>query len=65
MWKKTYIMRSMSGNENTTINVKVDFTRQEKDAAKKLAKSQGMTFQGWLAKLIRDALKEATNGKDC
>jgi len=39
---------------------------QEKTAAKALAKSKGMTFQGWLGQLVKAALKqaeqEASNG---
>lgn len=36
----------------------VQISHYEKEQAKKKAKSEGMTFQGWLAKLIRDELKE-------
>ena len=36
---------------------KITITPQERDRAKKLAKQKGMTLQGFLAKLIRDELK--------
>lgn len=63
--KKNDIMETMSGKIKTGTNIKVDFTRQERDEAKALAKSKGMTFQGFVGQLIKNALresKEATNG---
>ncbi|MBQ3730007.1 MAG: hypothetical protein II903_10960 [Spirochaetales bacterium] len=33
-------------------------TPEERDDAKKLAKSKGMTFQGWLGQLIRRELEQ-------
>ena len=44
---------------NDYVMQKISITPQERDKAKKKAKSEGMTFQGWLAKLIRDELKES------
>lgn len=58
-------METMSGKIKTGTNIKVDFTRQERDEAKALAKSKGMTFQGFVGQLIKNALresKEAANG---
>ena len=43
---------------NDYVMQKISITPQERDKAKKVAKKNGMTFQGWLAKLIRDELKE-------
>ena len=36
----------------------------EKEQAKALAKSKGMTFQGWLGQLIKNALKEEREATD-
>ena len=43
---------------NDYVMQKISITPQERETAKQKAKSEGMTFQGWLAKLIRDELKE-------
>ena len=41
---------------------KISITPQEKNIAKSLAKSQGMTFQGWLGKIIRQEIsRESQN----
>ena len=37
----------------------VQISKEEKDNAKVIAKSQGMTFQGWIGQLIKNAIKEA------
>lgn len=39
--------------------VLADITEHEKTAAKALAKSKGMTFQGFVGQLIRQALAES------
>lgn len=44
------------------MTVRVNLTRQERDAAKKLARSKGYFFSGWLENLIRNEL-EAKNDK--
>ena len=45
-------------NSNAT-TVKINISRDERISARHLAKSQGMTFQGWLGLLIRRELKKA------
>jgi len=39
------------------MTVRVNLSRQEKDAAKKLARSQGYFFSGWIENLIRKELE--------
>ena len=54
----------MDTKKSTTTAIKVDFSRQERDEAKRLAKSKGMTFQGWIGQLVRKELaaaREVTN----
>jgi len=43
--------------------LRVDITDREKAAAKRLAKSKGMTFQGWVGQLIKRELEEAQRRK--
>jgi len=43
--------------------LRVDITDREKAAAKRLAKSKGMTFQGWMGQLIKRELEEAQRRK--
>lgn len=43
--------------ESTTI--KVNLSREERIRAKEYAKSKGMTFQGWLAQIIRRELQDS------
>lgn len=43
--------------ESTTI--KVNLSREERIKAKEFAKSKGMTFQGWLAQIIRRELQNS------
>lgn len=44
--------------------VKAKISSEEKEQAKALAKSKGMTFQGWLGQLIKNALKEEREATD-
>ncbi|MBQ7282627.1 MAG: hypothetical protein IJR16_07605 [Spirochaetales bacterium] len=48
--------------EKSYRQLKAAITKEEQEQAVKLAKSQGMTFQGWFAKIIRAALREAADG---
>jgi len=57
-------MKNMSRTKKTSTSIKVDFTRQERDEAKALAKSKGMTFQGWLGQLVQRELKNARLEKE-
>ena len=47
---------------NKSQMIRADITPEEKAEANQYAKSQGMTFQGFVGQLIKKALKEATNG---
>lgn len=51
-------------NTNTeSIAVFASITQEERDKAKKIAKSKGMTFQGFVGQLIkREIAAEAVNG---
>lgn len=40
-----------------TTLIKASITSTERDAAKALAKSKGMTFSGWLGQLVKRELK--------
>jgi hypothetical protein len=45
----------------STVNrtpILADITEEEKAQAKLLARSSGMTFQGWIAKIIREKLNQ-------
>lgn len=44
------------------MTVRVNLSRKEKEEAKKLARSKGMFFSGWLEQLIKREL-EASSGK--
>ena len=63
MWKKKDIIEAMDRTKKTSTCIKVDFTPQERDEAKALAKSKGMTFQGWLGQLVKRELKKAQEVK--
>ena len=43
------------------LNLYVAITSEKRAEARKLAKSKGMTFQGWLALIIERELENATN----
>ena len=43
------------------IMVAIDCSAEEKENAKRLAKSKGMTFQGWLGQLIKRELANSTS----
>jgi hypothetical protein len=47
------MMQTNSDKRNYLV---VDISAKEKNEAKSLAKSKGMTFQGWLGQLIRNEL---------
>ena len=49
----------MNTRKSTSTAIKVDFSRQERDEAKALAKSKGMTFQGWIGQLVKRELEAA------
>ena len=44
--------------------IRADISKEERTKANKLAKSKGMTFQGFIGQLIKNELKnaEAVNG---
>lgn len=46
----------MQTKSDTRTYLLVDISAEEKAEAKSLAKSKGMTFQGWVAKIIREKL---------
>ena len=54
---KTNITRTQSASL-----LRVAITDREKAAAKRLAKSKGMTFQGWMGQLIKRELEEVRHG---
>ena len=59
-------MTRVKSYETKPKNLKVLITDEEMATAKAKAKSEGMTFQCWLAKVINDATKkEASDGKAC
>lgn len=41
------------------ILLKADITRDEKETAKRLAKSRGMTFSGFLGRLVKEEISKA------
>lgn len=48
----------MQTNRDKRVYLLVDITEEEKAQAKSLARSSGMTFQGWIAKIIREKLNQ-------
>jgi len=44
---------------NDYVMQKISITPKERELAKKEAKRHGMTFQGWIGQLIKNAIKEA------
>lgn len=58
----------MDSLKNEMNYLKVRITSEEKNQAKALAKSKGMTFSGWLGQLVKRELKssskEASYGND-
>lgn len=50
-------MKSLCKDQFQKLTVMLN--EEEKDQAKALAKSKGMTFQGWLGQLIKRELKAA------
>lgn len=56
-------MKVTKDNITTASLLRVAITDREKAAAKRLAKSKGMTFQGWMGQLIKRELEEAQRRK--
>ena len=57
----------LKSDNSSAINrtyILADISEDEKNSAKKLAKSKGMTFQGWIGQLIRQALAESRKEKE-
>ena len=52
-------MTRTNTNNSKPISIFVFISQDEKTAAKALAKSKGMTFQGFVGQLIRQALAES------
>lgn len=48
----------MNSLKNETCYVKAQITALEKENAKRIAKSKGMTFAGWLGVVVKDAMKK-------
>ena len=53
----------MQTNRDKRVYLLVDITEAEKEKAKRQAKSEGCSLQGWLAKMIRDELQKAQEVK--
>lgn len=51
--------------EKSVISIKIAITQTEKQIAKRLAKSLGYSFQGWLGNLVKNEIKnnEVLNNK--
>ena len=50
-------------NSNCT-TVKINVSKEERERAKSIAKSRGMTFQGFLGQLIKNELKRSEAESD-
>ena len=50
--------------QNCIPKLTIAISPEEKEQAKTLARAKGMTFQGWLALVVRTALKEAKEAGD-
>lgn len=49
---------------NSTEMLRANISQEEKESARKLAKSQGYTFQGWLGQIIkRELYKEVSDAQ--
>lgn len=48
-------MQYENSYQKTTL-IKASITADERDKAKRLAKAKGMTFSGWLGKVIKDEI---------
>lgn len=49
---------------NTVVLLRVDISEKEKIYAKKMAKSKGYSFQGWLGSLVKEELKKDTTNQN-
>lgn len=49
---------------NDYIQVKADISPEERDDARRLAKSKGMTFQGWMGQIIKRELASSKEAKN-
>lgn len=47
----------MQTNRDKRVYLLVDITEAEKEKAKRQAKSEGCSLQGWIGRLVKDALK--------
>lgn len=54
----------MQRKSDNAVWIRAFITNSEREQAKALAKSKGMTFQGWLGQLIKNALKEEREATD-
>ena len=54
-------MTRKSTNKNKALSIFVAISSDEKAAAKALAKSKGMTFQGFVGQLIKKALADGAS----
>ena len=50
----------MNSLKPETKYLKVQITTSERDTAKAIAKSRGMTFSGWLGQLVKHEIYEAS-----
>lgn len=41
--------------------IRVDITEEQKRLARKIAKSKGMTFQGWVGQIIQREISQEAN----
>ena len=46
------------------LQIAVDLSKDERNAAREIARSKGMTFQGWLGQLIKRELANAEESGD-
>lgn len=55
-------MKSLNRDQYQKLTVMI--SKETRDEAKALAKSHGMSFQGWLGQLIKQELKAAREAKE-
>lgn len=54
----------MNSLKNEMCYLKVQLAISEKDKAKAIAKSKGMTFAGWLGMAVREAMRKEQEVRD-
>lgn len=59
-----YIMGMKDANANNTMNLRVAINEAEKREAKKIAKSKGYSFQGWLGHVVKNELAKHNQNTD-